>query len=410
MFVESENCSKFAKRGKQVALVSGGLLAAVFCVSLATRSQQAPPSTPAAATGAAAQGAAGAGQGGPGAGRGGRGGGFGFRKPSAADWNDHDGWVSLFDGKTLDNWKGNKDVWSVEDGQIVGTASGDNPVGTTYLIWTGGEPANFTLKLDFMLAGTAPNTGIQFRSFIRPPGFPGRGGVGFGGNPTVVCSDEEAINDLNPQTATPAANAGGFGGPGGPGGAGPGGAPGAAGGAGAAAGAPQGGAANGAQAGAGRGPGGGPGGPGGPGGAPGGGRGRGPSDAMAKANAPYWLSGPQADFDPQNTFSGNFYDQDGRGEMVFRGQVVQTDMCQQPQEIATLGDPADLAKFINPLGQWNRYLIIARDHVILEAINDHVMSVTYDDDPTRFRASGYIGLQLEGNGKLYFKNLYIKYR
>ena len=96
--------------------------------------------------------------------------------------------------------------------------------------------------------------------------------------------------------------------------------------------------------------------------------------------------------------------------MVFRGQVVQTDMCKQPEEIASVGDAADLAKFINPLGQWNRYLIIARDHVILEAINDHVMSVTFDDDPTRFRANGYIGLQLEGNGKLYFKDLYIKYR
>lgn len=131
---------------------------------------------------------------------------------------------------------------------------------------------------------------------------------------------------------------------------------------------------------------------------------------MTQANAPYWMSGPQADFDPNNTFSGNFYDQDSpRGEMTFRGQVVQSEMCKQPEEIATLGDSAELAKFINPLGEWNRYLIVARDHVIMEAINDHVMSLTYDDDPTKFRPSGLIGLQLEGNGKIYFKNLYLKY-
>lgn len=405
MLADFASRSRHFKRAIKFILASGSLFVAVLCARVAVHAQaQQAPSAPGANGAAAPAGAQGAGQGGPAGGPGaaGRGRGGGFRKPSPADWNDHDGWVSMFDGKTLDNWKGNKDVWSVEDGQIVGTASSDNPVGTTYLIWTGGQPANFTLKLDFMLAGTAPNTGIQFRSFIRPPGFPGRGGVGFGGNPTVVCSDEEAINDLNPQTATPAAGAGGFGGPGGAGGQGGRGATAAQGvapTAGAAGAAPQGGP-GGAQPGAngaGR-------------GGPGGGRGRGPSDAMAKANAPYWLSGPQADFDPQNTFSGNFYDQDGRGEMVFRGQVVQTEMCKQPEEIATLGDPADLAKFINPLGQWNRYLIIARDHVILEAINDHVMSVTYDDDPTRFRANGYIGLQLEGNGKLYFKNLYVKYR
>ncbi len=369
--------TKIASGIKKVALVGLGCAAALLFSRASLRAQQAPPSAGEAGQPNAAPSAAeapGSPQGGPGRGRGG----FGFRKPGAADWNDHEGWVSMFDGKTLDNWKGNMNVWSVEDGQIVGTASADNPVGTTYLIWTGGQPANFSLKLDFMLAGTAPNTGIQFRSFIRPPGFPGRGGVGFGGNPTVVCSDQEAIDDLNPATTVqqPSGPAG-FGGRGG------------------AAGAGQPGAQN-----AGR---------GGPGGA-GRGRGRGPSEEMAKENAPYWLSGPQADFDPQNTFSGNFYDQDGRGEMVFRGQVVQTDMCKSPEEIATVGDSAELAKYINPLGQWNRYLIIARDHVILEAINDHVMSVTFDDDPTRFRANGYIGLQLEGNGKLYFKNLYIEYR
>lgn len=405
MLIDSVCRSKFLKRATMSALVSGSLFVAVLCARVVVHAQaQQAPSAPAANGAATPAGTQGTGQGGPTAGPGaGRGRGGGFRRASAADWNDHDGWVSMFDGKTLNNWKGNMDVWSVEDGQIVGTASSDNPVGTTYLIWTGGQPANFTLKLDFMLAGTAPNTGIQFRSYIRPPGYPGRGGVGFGGFPTVVCSNEEAINDMNPQTATPAAGAGGFGGPGGAGGQGGRGATAAQGvapTAGAPGAAPQGGGPGGAQPGAngaGR-------------GGPGGGRGRGPSDAMAKANAPYWLSGPQADFDPQNTFSGNFYDQDGRGEMVFRGQVVQADMCKQPEEIASLGDTADLAKFINPLGQWNRYLIVARDHVILEAINDHVMSVTFDDDPTRFRASGYIGLQLEGNGKLYFKNLYVKYR
>ncbi|HKQ88770.1 MAG TPA: DUF1080 domain-containing protein [Candidatus Acidoferrales bacterium] len=190
---------------KKLSLVGIGSAAALLLLRVPARAQQAPPNgneSTQLGTTPASPGASGAPQAGAGRGRG-----FGFRRPAQADWNDHDGWVSMFDGKTLDNWKGNKNVWSVEDGQIVGTASPDNPVGTTYLIWVGGQPANFTLKLDFMLAGTAPNTGIQFRSFIRPPGFPGRGGVGFGGDPTVVCSDQEALNDLSPSTASAAPTA-----------------------------------------------------------------------------------------------------------------------------------------------------------------------------------------------------------
>ena len=38
-----------------------------------------------------------------------------------------DGYVSLFDGKTLKGWDGNPDFWSVRDGAITGQTTKENP-------------------------------------------------------------------------------------------------------------------------------------------------------------------------------------------------------------------------------------------------------------------------------------------
>ena len=39
--------------------------------------------------------------------------------PEPVDYNDRTGWTQIFDGKTLNNWDGNPEVWKVEDGAIV---------------------------------------------------------------------------------------------------------------------------------------------------------------------------------------------------------------------------------------------------------------------------------------------------
>ena len=75
-----------------------------------------------------------------------------------------DGFKSIFDGKTLTNWDGNPEFWSVEDGAITGTTTKEKPTkGNTFAIWRGGEPGDFELKLKFRI-GDAGNSGIQFRS------------------------------------------------------------------------------------------------------------------------------------------------------------------------------------------------------------------------------------------------------
>ncbi|MEK6260874.1 MAG: family 16 glycoside hydrolase [Planctomycetota bacterium] len=78
-----------------------------------------------------------------------------------------DGWVSIFDGKTLDKWDGNPDFWRVEDGTITGQTTADKPTkGNTFIVWRGGETGDFELKLEYKIVGG--NSGIQYRSFEVP--------------------------------------------------------------------------------------------------------------------------------------------------------------------------------------------------------------------------------------------------
>jgi hypothetical protein len=90
-------------------------------------------------------------------------------QPEPIDFDDHAGWTQIFDGKTLTGWDGDTAVWHVEDGAIVGESSNANPSGTTNIIWRGGEPANFELKLEMKLEGEGANGGVQYRSISVPP-------------------------------------------------------------------------------------------------------------------------------------------------------------------------------------------------------------------------------------------------
>ena len=64
-----------------------------------------------------------------------------FTEPSPLDFNDHEGYVSIFDGKTLDGWDGNPKFWRVEDGAIVGESTPERPSGNSYIAYRrhGGE-------------------------------------------------------------------------------------------------------------------------------------------------------------------------------------------------------------------------------------------------------------------------------
>ncbi len=77
------------------------------------------------------------------------------------------GFRAIFDGKTLTGWDGDPNFWRVEDGALVGqTAADKQPKQNTFLIWRGGSPADFELRLEYRLTGF--NSGIQIRSVELP--------------------------------------------------------------------------------------------------------------------------------------------------------------------------------------------------------------------------------------------------
>ena len=146
-----------------------------------------PPATPPPAGAPAAGQPAPAGQppagggdargGGPGRGEGrGRGGG-GFGRVPMVPFENTEGFTQIFDGTTLKGWDGDPTFWKAEGNAIVGTSTAENPVReNTFLLWRGGEPADFELKLEYRL--NASNSGIQFRSTHLPAGTEaGRGGA-----------------------------------------------------------------------------------------------------------------------------------------------------------------------------------------------------------------------------------------
>ncbi|HYW42609.1 MAG TPA: DUF1080 domain-containing protein [Bryobacteraceae bacterium] len=192
------------------------------------------------------------------------------------------GWVSLFDGSTLDGWDGRSDVWKVEDGAITGEVAGgpSSVTDTTYIFWKGGEPSDFELKAEIKTEGAFVNSGIVYRGYVQPalPPGPGRAGA-----PPLGAADGG-----NPGSAGAAAGA------------------------------------NGGQGAGGRGRGGG---------------GRGPN------NAPYKLAGPQLDFDGANRYAGQYYEiASDRGLLVHRGQIVEAG--DHPEVIGSLGDDGAIRGYI----------------------------------------------------------------
>ena len=73
----------------------------------------------------------------------------------------------LFDGRSLNGWNGDPKFWSVKKGAIVGQTTEKNPTkGNTFIIWKGGELGDFVLTLKYKIE--SGNSGIQYRSFIKP--------------------------------------------------------------------------------------------------------------------------------------------------------------------------------------------------------------------------------------------------
>jgi len=187
------------------------------------------------------------------------------------------GFRPIFDGKSLEGWDGDPDFWRVQEGAITGQTSQEKqPKQNTFLIWRGGAPADFELRLQYRLTGF--NSGIQIRSVELP--------------------------DIK-----------------------------------------------------------------------------------------WAMRGYQADMDGAQQFTGQFYEERGRGFLAMRGQFTYVASGRTPGLVGSLGDNAALRDWIKT-DDWNALHLIARGNMLIQVLNGHVMSMLIDDDTEGRRLDGLIAIQV----------------
>ncbi|HET7220934.1 MAG TPA: DUF1080 domain-containing protein [Vicinamibacterales bacterium] len=88
-------------------------------------------------------------------------------RPEAVS-GDEPGFRSIFDGRTLTGWDGNARYWRVENGALVGEITPETVIkSNTFIIWRGGRPKDFELKLEYRITASG-NSGINYRSSVVP--------------------------------------------------------------------------------------------------------------------------------------------------------------------------------------------------------------------------------------------------
>jgi len=211
---------------------------------------------------------------------------------------DHTGFTQIFDGTSLSGWDGDPAFWKVEGGAIVGQSTAANPVKqNTFIIWRGGEPKDFELKVEFRMNAT--NSGIQVRSVQLPEG------------PDI---------------------------------------------------------------------------------------------------GKWVMKGYQADIDFANQFTGQIYEERGRGFLAMRGQTVYVPDGGKAVVVGNLQQTADELKALIKVNDWNQVHIIARGNTITQILNGAVTSIVIDDDTKNRQLSGLIGFQMHVGDpmKVEFRNIYLK--
>ena len=107
----------------------------------------------------------------------------------------------------------------------------------------------------------------------------------------------------------------------------------------------------------------------------------------------YALKGYQADIDGKNTYTGQNYEERGRGFLAKRGEIALLTNGEDPEITGSLGDGDELKTKINH-EDWNTLHIIARGNHIQHYVNDVLMSEVTDNDAELRKMQGKLGLQV----------------
>lgn len=107
----------------------------------------------------------------------------------------------------------------------------------------------------------------------------------------------------------------------------------------------------------------------------------------------YALKGYQADIDGANVYTGQNYEERGRGFLAMRGQIAIIPTNAKPVIDGSLGNSDSLKNLIRS-NDWNEIHLVVQGNHMKHFINGTLMSETTDNDTVNRKASGVIGLQL----------------
>lgn len=219
-------------------------------------------------------------------------------RPEPLAMADHTGFESIFDGSSMKGWDGDPAFWRASNGVLIGQSSIENPVKqNTFVIWRGGAPKDFELKLEYRLSAT--NSGVQIRSVQLPAG------------PDI---------------------------------------------------------------------------------------------------GKWVMKGYQADIDAANQFTGQIYEERGRGFLAMRGQATYIADDGHPKVIGNLQQTADELKALIRPGDWNQIHLIARGSTIIQILNGAVTSLVVDEDLKNRQLGGLLGFQMHVGPPMTveFRNIWLK--
>ena len=127
------------------------------------------------------------------------------------------------------------------------------------------------------------------------------------------------------------------------------------------------------------------------------------------ADIPYALKGYQADIDGENVYTGQNYEERGRGFLAMRGQNATINNSKEAFIIKTI-DNSDSLKSKIIVDDWNEIHLIVKGNNMKHYINGILMSETTDNDSLNSKLLGLIGLQVHVSKemKVAYKNIQLK--
>jgi hypothetical protein len=127
------------------------------------------------------------------------------------------------------------------------------------------------------------------------------------------------------------------------------------------------------------------------------------------ADIPYALKGYQADIDGENVYTGQNYEERGRGFLAMRGQNAVINNSKDAFIIKSIGNSDSLKSKIK-VDDWNEIHLIVKGNNMQHYINGILMSEITDNDASSSKLSGLIGLQVHVSKemKVAYKNIQLK--